>query len=558
MLLVSRMAMALFLARLMPGEVGPPESLTTARFAARTVRHVTDVRLQADICPRFEAGFRVTMLPAMDWIVSLTPEVSEDPLEAVARPPEGASIIEVRADLFPGIDLRAAIRACPLPVLVTLRSSAEGGKGPTDPDERRVALEAAHEAGAALIDLEFERDGGLIRALGLAPERVVLSWHDPNGTPKGLEDIAGRMLETPARWVKVVSTAASVADLVAILGLHQRFNDLRRPRRRLIALAMGGPGMASRYLAPLLGPSLSYAAWSEGAEAAPGQLTIDHTTAVISHLNGRPQRMYGVVGTDVSRSLSPPLHAAAFRELGLPYLMLPVSVPDAAELADLFVPRGDTCFDRVGLHAHGWAVTTPYKDEAAAAANLAAPRVQRAGAANTLVLGVGKVVAENTDADGIVGSLVTLGFEPMGRRAVVQGTGGAARGAAVGLHLAGADVVMRSRSDERARETAGRIGVGWCGADTVPKDAAILVNATPLGRDPAEPCPFSEAEISNAEAAVDMVYADQPTALVAQAGELGLAVADGLEVLLHQGIAQFAAFTQTVPPRDEMRKALTR
>ncbi len=495
---------------------------------------------------------------SMDWIVSLTPEVSEDPLEAVSRPPEGASIVEIRADLFPGIDLRAAIRACPLPVLVTLRSSAEGGRGPTDPGERRAVLEAAREAGAALVDLEHERDRRLIRGLGLAPEQVVMSWHSVDGTPSDLGEIAEGMLETPARWVKVVPTATSVADLVAVLALHGRFNDRARQRRRLLTFAMGVPGLASRYLAPLLGPPLSFAAWSEGAEAAPGQLTIAQTNGVISHLNGPPQRLYGIVGSDVSHSLSPTLHAAAYRALGLPYLMVPVSVPDAAELEELFVPRGDTCFDRIGLKAHGWAVTTPYKDQAAAAANLAAPRVQRAGAANTLVLGVGKVVAENTDADGIVGSLVTLGFEPMGRRAVVQGTGGAARGAAVGLHLAGADVVLRSRSDERAKEVAGKIGVGWCAADTVPEDAAILVNATPLGRDADGPCPFSGAEISKAEAVVDMVYADHPTALVAQARAAGLVAADGLDVLLHQGIAQFAAFTQTVPPKEAMRAALER
>ncbi len=157
------------------------------------------------------------MLCAMDWIVSLTPEVAENPLEAIARPPEGASIVEVRADLFPGIDLRAAIRACPLPVLVTLRSSAEGGRGSTDPVERRAVLEAAREAGAALIDLEHERDGRLIRELGLAPEQVVLSWHSVDGTPEDLGEIVEGMLESKARWVKVVPTATSVADLMSVL-----------------------------------------------------------------------------------------------------------------------------------------------------------------------------------------------------------------------------------------------------------------------------------------------------------------------------------------------------
>jgi shikimate dehydrogenase len=321
---------------------------------------------------------------------------------------------------------------------------------------------------------------------------------------------------------------------------------------------MGGPGVASRYLAPLLGPPLSFAAWDEGVEAAPGQLTIAQTTAVISHLGGAPQRLYGVVGSDVSRSLSPALHAAAYRELGLPYLMLPVSVANPEELDTLFVPKGRTCFDGVGLTPHGWAVTTPYKAAAAAAADLAAPRVQRAGAANTLVLGAARVVAENTDADGVVGSLMTLDVDPMRRLAVVQGTGGAARGAAVGLHLAGADVVLRSRSDDRAKETAEWIGVDWCAADVCPDSTAILVNATPLGLDPDEGCPFSENEIVGVRAIVDMVYGDHETSLVRLARRHELAVADGRDVLLHQAIAQFAAFTQTVPPRQAMRAALQR
>ncbi|TFG38652.1 MAG: type I 3-dehydroquinate dehydratase, partial [Candidatus Aminicenantes bacterium] len=76
----------------------------------------------------------------MDWIVSLTPEVSEDPFAALASPPDGASVVELRLDLFPEIDIRAAIAACPLPVLATLRSAAEGGRGADDPATRAAIL----------------------------------------------------------------------------------------------------------------------------------------------------------------------------------------------------------------------------------------------------------------------------------------------------------------------------------------------------------------------------------------------------------------------------------
>ena len=498
------------------------------------------------------------ILPTMEWIVSLTPEVAPDPFDALSDPPAGASIVELRLDRFPGIEIGAAISACPLPVLATLRSRSEGGEGPDDPTTRAEILEAARDAGAALLDLEFERDTSLVLELGLAPEQTILSWHDPERTPEELSDVVGRMMEAQARWIKVVPTAESVKDLMSVLALHRQFNRGRMSNRRLLTFAMDAPGLASRYLAPLLGPPIGYAAWSNDSPAAPGQLSITRTEAVIGHLEGPPQRLYGVVGSNVSDSLSPALHAAGYRGLDLPYLLLPISVPDSSELVDLFCPRGATPFDHVGLEARGWAVTTPYKEEAAAAADQHAPRVVRAGAANTLILGEQQVMAENTDADGVVGSLVSLGIDPQGRTAVVQGTGGAARGAAVGLHLAGADVVLRGRSAERTRKTAEAMEIGWCEPSERAPRGAILVNATPVGRRAGETEVFSEEEISGAAAVVDMVYGEDTTDLINRARAFDRSAADGREVLLHQGIAQFAAFTQRVPPKDAMRAALKR
>jgi shikimate dehydrogenase/3-dehydroquinate dehydratase type I len=494
----------------------------------------------------------------MEWIVSLTPEAAEDPLAAIGDPPSGASIVEVRLDLFPEIDVSTAVRACPLPILATLRSQAEGGHGSNDPQVRSRIICDARDAGVSLLDLEYQRDFELVRDLGLSPEQTVLSWHDPHGTPESLPGIVERLMESRARWVKVVPTAGKLRDTISVLGLHRRFNSGRGRSRRLLSFAMGVPGLASRYLAPLLGPPIGYVAWTKAAPAAPGQLSIDCTEAVIGHLNGPPQRVYGVVGADVSASLSPVLHAAGYRSLTLPYVLLPISVSDANELADLFRPRGTTPFDDIGLEAHGWAVTTPYKEQAAAAADHRAPRVLRAGAANTLILGEHSVTAENTDADGIVGSLVSLGVDPQGCTALVQGTGGAARGAAVGLYLAGADVVLRGRSTERTRQTADLIGVQWCGPEDLAREGSILVNATPVGREPEQTAVFAEGEIESAVAVVDMVYGKLETPLVAHARELEIPVADGREVLLHQGIAQFAAFTQKLPPKDAMREALKR
>ncbi|MCW8985893.1 MAG: hypothetical protein OQK55_11150, partial [Thermoanaerobaculales bacterium] len=82
--------------------------------------------------------------------------------------------------------------------------------------------------------------------------------------------------------------------------------------------------------------------------------------------------------------------------------------------------------------------------------------------------------------------------------------------------------------------------------------------ATPVGSDARQAGPFHEKEIAVAAAVVDMVYGGHTTELIAHARELELPAADGREVLLHQGVAQFAAFTQRVPPKDAMRAALAR
>ena len=496
----------------------------------------------------------------MDIIVSATPEACDpEPLSALTAPPPGATLVELRIDLFPDLDVAAAVSACPLPVLATYRSEREGGRGSADPEIRRRTLEAARDAGVALVDLEHATDLPIRRLLGLAPEQLVLSWHPTASDRSEVEARCAGMLAESARWVKVVPAAARLADVAAVLSLHRRFNTGPRGQRRLVTFATGTVGLPSRYLSPLLGPPITYAAFSDAGPAALGQQLPGRLLAAVGHLEGPPQRLYGVVGGDVSASLSPALHGAGYRAEKLPYVMLPISVSDEEDLDELFAVRGETVFDRVGLPAWGWAVTAPYKLRAAAAASLAAPRVERAGAANTLLLSPERIVAENTDADGVTGALVTLGVDPAGLEAVVLGTGGAARGAAVGLDLAGAEVILTGRDAARVRAVAEEIGVESGDGNGQPvADAAILVNATPLGSSADDDPPFARDRVEAAAAVVDMVYAEHETTLVRWARIAGVPVADGRDVLAHQGYAQFAAFTGVLPPRELMRRALGR
>jgi shikimate 5-dehydrogenase len=250
------------------------------------------------------------------------------------------------------------------------------------------------------------------------------------------------------------------------------------------------------------------------------------------------------------------MHAAAYRALGLPFLFVPVSIEDPDELLSVFAPAGHTVFDAVGLASAGWAVTTPYKRDAWVAATLIAPRVERAMAANTMILRQDGIMVDNTDADGIVGSLVSADIDPVGRPAVVQGTGGAGRGAAVGLDLAGADTWLRGRKTDHTRDVAEALAVRWLEPEQPAPDGAVLVNATPLGSAESDPSPFSESEVEGASAVLDMVYGEAAGALEKMAEGHGVPYLDGRTVLAHQGFAQFAAFTGQLPPKEEMIRAL--
>jgi len=148
------------------------------------------------------------------------------------------------------------------------------------------------------------------------------------------------------------------------------------------------------------------------------------------------------------------------------------------------------------------------------------------------------------------------GIELEGARAVVLGVGGAARAAVVALQLAGAEVGIAGR-DRAAAETAARrldaVAADIAGGS---ERAAVIVNATPAGRD-GTATPFLEALRAPAGAVVvDLPYGDAPTFLAQLAAARGWSYVGGREVLLYQGVAQFAAMNAVAPPVRAMAAAL--
>jgi shikimate dehydrogenase len=248
----------------------------------------------------------------------------------------------------------------------------------------------------------------------------------------------------------------------------------------------------------------------------------------------------GVLGFPVAHSRSPAMMAAAFAELGLDwrYVKLPVPAERFAETARALPASG----------FRGANVTIPHKLAAHALADELAPAAAAIGAANTLTFEDGAVLADNTDAGGL---LDALGEDLRGRRALVLGAGGAGRAAVWALCDAGAEVSVWNRTPERARELADEMEAAHAERPNHPAD--VLVNATSLGLH-GEDLP-AELDPEPAGVVLDLVYGAEPTALCRWAEANGARVVEGLEVLVRQGARSLERWTGRTAPLDAMRRA---
>jgi len=258
-----------------------------------------------------------------------------------------------------------------------------------------------------------------------------------------------------------------------------------------------------------------------------------------------------VLGSPVAHSLSPVLHNAAYRALGLTDWSYGLHECREPELAG-FV-------DGLGPEWAGLSCTMPLKRVTLDVADDVDELAAAVGAANTLVL-TGRRTAYNTD---VVGIGTTLGPDISTGRAVVLGAGGTAQAALAALREAGVEdvtVLVRDlgRTDE-LRDTAERLAVAPRIVAALADPAAasaelegsdvVISTLPPGGADPLVP-PGAGAVV------LDVVYAPWPTPFAAAALAAGAGVRSGLEMLLHQAVAQVELMTGKPGPVAAMRAAL--
>ena len=260
-------------------------------------------------------------------------------------------------------------------------------------------------------------------------------------------------------------------------------------------------------------------------------------------------RVAGVIGSPVRHSLSPVIHNAGFRALGLDWAYLAFEVAPGAAAAAVGAMRA--------LGLAGLNVTRPHKDGVAAAVDRLTPVAEALGAVNTVVPVGDELVGDSTDGPGFVASLAAEhDFDPAGRRCLVLGAGGAGRAVVLALADAGAtDVVVVARRPEQAA-TAARLA-GACGRVGQAGDAAsaeLVVNATPLCAE--LPLGLGADDLGPGQLVVDLIYEPPVSAILEAARARGAATANGVGMLLHQAALSFTVWTGEPAPLSPMQAAV--
>lgn len=262
-------------------------------------------------------------------------------------------------------------------------------------------------------------------------------------------------------------------------------------------------------------------------------------------------RVLAVVGDPVAHSLSPVMHNAAIRALGLDAVYVALKVTPGGLRDALSMGRD------VGLAGNA---TVPHKEALAALVDRRTATCERAGACNTFWTEDGRLIGDNTDVAGVLGALEALDVSEQATW-LVLGTGGAARAVAIAAADRGARLLVRSRSPDRGARFAtwARTLGPDVRCDGAGHEPQVVINASPLGLGAEDPLPIEPDDVPTCRVALDLVYAAGGTRWCRAMARAGARTADGRVMLVEQGLHAFERFFPGQrAPREVMLGAVDR
>ncbi|MEW6107598.1 MAG: shikimate dehydrogenase [Nitrospirota bacterium] len=262
-------------------------------------------------------------------------------------------------------------------------------------------------------------------------------------------------------------------------------------------------------------------------------------------------RITGLFGYPVEHSLSPSMHNAAFKHLGLDCCYLPFQVhPDFL---------GHAVEAIRALNFIGVNVTVPHKEPVIPFLDIINEEASFIGAVNTIVNSEGRLKGFNTDGRGFMRSLSENNIAVKGKKILVVGAGGASR--AISYYISEKAALLNLFDIDNVKlaklvSDLSRIRTNVSGISSLDdlKEFEIIINATPLGLGKEDPLPFAVDSLTPEHTVCDLIYKKTP--VLEQASQKGCKTMDGLGMLLWQGVFAFELWTSAPAPVDVMKNAL--
>lgn len=269
--------------------------------------------------------------------------------------------------------------------------------------------------------------------------------------------------------------------------------------------------------------------------------------------------MCAVIGNPIAHSLSPAIHNAGYRHLGLDFVYVAHRVADVKNaLAGM----------RALENFRGLSVTIPHKIEVMKYVDEIAAVDRAIGSINTVVHEEDRLVGLGTDGPGALKALTDVGTQLDGKTVLMLGAGGAARAIAFSLAMKTTieQLILLDIDDAMRKELSADIKAG---TDTAVRSesmneeiladamnlADVIVHCTPIGMHPKVDASLVPPELFRpGQVVFDAVYTPLETKLLKDAASCGLTVISGVEMFINQAVLQFERFTGEDAPVEVMRQ----
>ncbi len=406
----------------------------------------------------------------------------------------GADLIEIRTDLYPKVNIPRLIAKCTKPVILTIKSP------------QTILLDYIDLPNVKYVDIDYRLKGLIKDFHTMRPKHVklIVSFHDYKETPTWheLKDRLVQLRKLKPDVLKIATTIEHIDDVYCIMRLQKLLG------KSGIVIGMGELGIMTRVYNKSL---LTFACLHADKPVAPGQLTVQQIQTT---------KIFGLVGSHISHSVSPLIHTTAFLTHRLPYRYQLWETDNLKNFMEVFAFFG----------LPGASVTMPFKDHVMRYIDGVDIHAKKIGAVNTIVRKGKKLIGYNTDWLGVQAA---LHGELKNKKVMILGAGGAAAAVYYAAKKAGAsEIAMLTRQEMPTDED----------------DFDILINATPIYDMMLVP-----EDSLYSKVVMDCNYGPK-TQLLRTAEPIAYKTLDGLPMLVYQAAEQYRLWIGKTMP---IKKILT-